>query len=311
MNSGGRKWDLMHDEIEAMFFKERAILEAKYQKMKIVPEMTEIILGLQGDVPADSRKGVPYVGGNNKVAACAKHFVGDGGTTKGINENNTVTDWHGLLSIHMPGYYNSIIKGVSTIMVSYSRWNSEKMHANRDLVTNFLKDTLNFRGFVISDWKGIDRITSPAGTNYTYSVHSGINAGIDMIMIPMNHTDFIHDLTYLVGKNVIPMSRIDDAVKRILKVKFMMGLFEIPMADHCCFSYAIVVIGEQPYAETMGDNLNLTIPEPGLSTMKNVCGSIKCVVVVIYGRPLVIEPYLSYVDALVVAWIPGSEGQGV
>lgn len=82
---------------------------------------------------------------SNKVAACAKHFVGDGGTTKGINENNTVTDWHGLLSIHMPGYYNSIIKGVSTIMVSYSSWNSEKMHANRDLVTNFLKDTLNFR----------------------------------------------------------------------------------------------------------------------------------------------------------------------
>ncbi|XP_026452170.1 uncharacterized protein LOC113352576 [Papaver somniferum] len=233
MNSGGRKWDLMHDEIEAMFFKERAILEAKYQKMKIVQEMTEIILGLQGDVPADSRKGVPYVGGNNKVVSCAKHFVGDGGTTKGINENNTVTDWYGLLSIHMPGYYNSIIKGVSTIMVSYSSWNSEKMHANRDLVTNFLKDTLNFRGFVISDWQGIDRITSPAGTNYTYSVHSGINAGIDMIMIPMNHTDFIHDLTYLVGKNVIPMSRIDDAVKRILKVKFMMGLFEIPMADHC------------------------------------------------------------------------------
>ncbi|XP_026456526.1 uncharacterized protein LOC113357359 [Papaver somniferum] len=245
--------------------------------------MIEIILGLQGDVPADSRKGVPYVGGNNKVASCAKHFVGDGGTTKGINENNTVTDWHGLLSIHMPGYYNSIIKGVSTIMVSYSSWNSEKMHANRDLVTNFLKDTLNFRGFVISDWQGIDRITSPAGTNYTYSVHSGINAGIDMIMIPMNHTDFIHDLTYLVGKNVIPMSRIDDVVKRILKVKFMMG--------------------EQPYAETTGDNLNLTIHEPGLSTMKNFCGSIKCVVVVIYGRPLVIEPYLSDVDALVAAWI--------
>lgn len=393
--------------------------ESYSENPKIVQEMTEIILGLQGDVPADSRKGVPYVGGNNKVAACAKHFVGDGGTTKGINENNTVTDWHGLLSIHMPGYYNSIIKGVSTIMVSYSSWNGEKMHANRDLVTNFLKDTLNFRGFVISDWQGIDRITSPAGTNYTYSVQAGINAGIDMIMIPMNHTDFINDLTYLVEKNVIPMSRIDDAVKRILRVKFIMGLFESPMADYSfvdylgsqkhrdlareaarkslvllkngksdnepllplpkdapkilvagshannlglqCggwtiewqgkegnnitagttilnaiastvgpdtefiykanpeadfvkfndFSYAIVVIGEQPYAETMGDNLNLTIPEPGLSTMKNVCGSIKCVVVLISGRPLVIEPYLSDVDALVAAWLPGSEGQGV
>lgn len=80
-----------------------------------------------------------------KVAACAKHFVGDGGTTKGINENNTVIDRHGLLSIHMPAYSDSIIKGVSTIMVSYSSWNGEKMHANRELVTGFLKDTLKFK----------------------------------------------------------------------------------------------------------------------------------------------------------------------
>lgn len=81
----------------------------------------------------------------NKVAACAKHFVGDGGTTRGINENNTVIDWHGLLSIHMLGYYHSIIKGVTTIMVSYSSWNGMKMHANHDLITNFLKNRLNFR----------------------------------------------------------------------------------------------------------------------------------------------------------------------
>lgn len=81
----------------------------------------------------------------NKVAACAKHFVGDGGTIKGINENNTLIDRHGLLSIHMPAYYDSIIKGVSTIMVSYSSWNGKKMHANRDMVTGFLKDTLNFK----------------------------------------------------------------------------------------------------------------------------------------------------------------------
>jgi hypothetical protein len=84
----------------------------------------------------------------DKVLACAKHFVGDGGTTRGINENNTVTDWHGLLSTHMPGYYHAIIKGVGTIMVSYSSWNGKKMHANRDLVTNFLKGTLRFRVYI-------------------------------------------------------------------------------------------------------------------------------------------------------------------
>lgn len=86
-----------------------------------------------------------------KVAACAKHFVGDGGTTKGINENNTVIDWHGLLSIHMPAYSDSIIKGVSTVMVSYSSWNGVRMHANRDLVTGFLKNTIKFKviGFFV------------------------------------------------------------------------------------------------------------------------------------------------------------------
>lgn len=80
-----------------------------------------------------------------KVAACAKHYVGDGGTTRGINMNNTVTTMHGLLSIHMPPYDDSIIKGVSTIMVSYSSFNGDKMHANTNLITGFLKKTLRFR----------------------------------------------------------------------------------------------------------------------------------------------------------------------
>ena len=77
------------------------------------------------------------------------------------------------------------------------------------------------------------------------------------------------------------------------------------------FSYAIIVVGEPPYAETFGDSLNLTILEPGPITIKNVCGAIKCVVVVISGRPVVIQPYVPLVDALVAAWLPGTEGQGV
>lgn len=142
----------------------------------------------------------------DKVLACAKHFVGDGGTVNGINENNTVIDWHRLLSIHMPGYYQAIIKGVSTIMVSYSSWNGVKMHANRELITVFLKNRhysgflsngkgllllgsihdrclrqYFLQGFVISDWQGIDRITDPPHSNYTYSVQAAIGAGIDMV----------------------------------------------------------------------------------------------------------------------------------
>lgn len=80
-----------------------------------------------------------------KVAACAKHFVGDGGTHNGVNENNTVASLRDLMDIHMRPYFNSIIKGVSTVMVSYSSWNGKKMHANRDLVTDFLKKKLHFQ----------------------------------------------------------------------------------------------------------------------------------------------------------------------
>ncbi|KAM7264595.1 hypothetical protein ACFE04_002278 [Oxalis oulophora] len=407
--------------------------ESYSEDHKIVQEMTDIVLGLQGDLPPGYRKGVPYVGGKDKVAACAKHFVADGGTTNGINENNTVTDMHGLLSIHMPAYSDSILKGVSTVMVSYSSWNGEKMHANRQLITGFLKNTLNFKeipsqglltmpyfqGFVISDWEGIDRITSPPHSNYTYSVEAGIQAGIDMVMVPFNYSEFINDLSNLIKSKVISMNRIDDAVQRILLVKFTMGLFENPLADTSLvnqlgsqehrnlareavrkslvllkngkneslpvlplpkkshkilvagthadnlgfqcggwtiqwqgfsgnnytrgttilsaikstvepnteitylenpevdfiksnnFDYAIVVVGEPPYAETEGDSTTLTIMDPGPNTITNVCGALKCVVVVVSGRPLVIEPYMSSIDALVAAWLPGTEGQGV
>ncbi|XP_019199382.1 PREDICTED: uncharacterized protein LOC109193047 [Ipomoea nil] len=393
--------------------------ESYSEDPEVVKEMTEVILGLQGDVPQDYPKGFPYVGGKKKVVACAKHFVGDGGTTYGIDESNTVIDWDGLLSIHMPAYYPSILKGVSTVMVSYSSWNGKKMHANRALVTDFLKGTLDFKGFVISDWEGIDRITTPDHSNYTYSVLAGVGAGIDMIMVAYNYTEFIDTLTYLVKNKFIPMSRIDDAVTRILRVKFILGLFEDPLADlsladhlgsqahrdlareavrksivllkngddddeallplpkkatrilvagshadnlgYQCggwtitwqgqsgnittgttilkaisdtvdpttevvynenpdsdfitnsndFAYAIVVVGEHPYAEYDGDNMNLTIPDPGPATIATVCEHIKCVVVLISGRPLVLEPYLPKMDALVAAWLPGSEGQGV
>ncbi|KAG5530593.1 hypothetical protein RHGRI_025525 [Rhododendron griersonianum] len=306
-----------------------------------------------------------------KVAACAKHYVGDGGTTDGINANNTEISWKGLLSIHMPAYANAVAKGVSTVMISFSSWNGVKMHSNRKLITGYLKNTLRFNGFVISDWQGIDQLTNPPDANYTYSVLTGIGTGIDMIMVPYNYTQFIDVLTSLVKKEFIPMTRIDDAVKRILRVKFTAGLFESPNGDYSfvnylgcqvraqrigkgsceeisciaeewdhssyChkntvdpttevvynedpdpsfvetgeFSYAIVVVGEHTYAETAGDSFNLTIPDPGPSIITNVCGTVECVVVLITGRPVVIQQYVGAMDALVAAWLPGTEGQGV
>ncbi|KAF5810340.1 putative glucan 1,3-beta-glucosidase [Helianthus annuus] len=111
----------------------------------IVREMIEIIPGLQGEIPINGRKGVFFVDGQTKIASSAKHFVGDGGTTRGINENDTVIDFHGLLSIHMPPYYHAVRKGVATIMVSYSSWNGVKMHRSKELITGFLKNILKFR----------------------------------------------------------------------------------------------------------------------------------------------------------------------
>uniref|UniRef100_A0ACD5WDJ3 Uncharacterized protein n=2 Tax=Avena sativa TaxID=4498 RepID=A0ACD5WDJ3_AVESA len=393
--------------------------ESYSEDRRIVQSMTELIPGLQGEVPKDFTSGMPYVAGKNKVAACAKHFVGDGGTVNGINENNTIINQEGLMNIHMPAYLNAMKMGVSTVMISYSSWNGKKMHENGDLINGYLKGTLNFKGFVISDWEGIDRITSPAGSDYSYSVKASINAGLDMIMVPNNYQQFISLLTGHVNSGAIPMSRIDDAVTRILRVKFTMGLFENPYSDanmaeqlgkqehrdlareavrkslvllknggkssdkpllplpkkatkilvagshadnlgYQCggwtiewqgdtgrttvgttildavktavdpstsvvfaenpdadfvknggFSYAIVVVGEHPYTETKGDNLNLTIPEPGLSTVEAVCGAAPCATVLISGRPMVVQPLLAASDALVAAWLPGSEGQGV
>ncbi|CAA7394741.1 unnamed protein product [Spirodela intermedia] len=386
---------------------------------KIVQAMTAVISGLQGEIPTNSRKGVPFVAGRTKVAACAKHYVGDGGTEKGINENNTIIDFHGLLSIHMPPYYNAIARGVSTVMISFSSWNGVKMHANRFLITDFLKNRLRFRGFVITDWTGLDKITSPPGKNYTFSLQAGILAGIDMIMLPFNLTGYLQDASYLVKGGFIPMSRIDDAVRRILRVKLSMGLFENPFPEpslgdqlgkqehrdlareavrkslvllkngkpgaepllplpkkaprilvagshadnlgYQCggwtitwqglsgnnhtlgttilagvkeavdpatdvvysenpaadfvknggFSFAVAVVGEHPYAEGQGDSTNLTLAYPGPETIRCVCEHVKCVVVVVSGRPVMVEPYLAGVDALVAAWLPGTEGAGV
>ncbi|BBN08676.1 beta-glucosidase [Marchantia polymorpha subsp. ruderalis] len=391
--------------------------ESYSEDTAVVKTMTDIILGLQGD-PPNLTAGVPFMADKSKVIGCAKHYVGDGGTFKGINENDTIVDYDTLYKVHMAPYLDAIAKGVSTIMVSYSSWNGERMHANQYLVTQVLKEQLAFRGFIISDWMGVDRLSDPNNPNYTNSVLKSINAGLDMIMVPFDYEAYISGMLSLVNDGEISMERIDDAVTRILRVKFVMGLFEDPSVDRSLTNhlgsqehrilareavrkslvllkngqqgsqallplkknatsilvagshaddiglqcggwtiswvgaagnttigttvldaikaavspttvvtyeknpapgfaaqlkpdYAIVVVGEEPYVETYGDNMELTIPLDGIPTIQNVCAEVKCLVIVISGRPLVIEPYMPQIDALVAAWLPGSEGQGI
>lgn len=197
----------------------------------IVRKMTTIVSGLQGQPPEGHPKGYPFLAGRDKVVACAKHFVGDGGTDKGINEGNTLASYDDLERIHMAAYLDCISQGVCTVMASFSSWNGTKMHSHHFLLTQILKDKLGFKGFVISDWQALDKLSDPHGSNYRNCISSAVNAGIDMVMVPLKYELFLEDILNLVESGEIPMARIDDAVERILRVKFVAGLFEYPMAD--------------------------------------------------------------------------------
>jgi beta-glucosidase len=167
------------------------------------------------------------------VLGCAKHYIGDGGTQGGVDQGNTVCDEATLRRLYLPPYREAVKAGVGSVMVSYSSWNGVKMHGNKHLVTDVLKGELGFRGFVVSDWAAIDQI-SP---DYKADVERSINAGLDMIMIPNgpgksnNYVEFIQDLKELVAEGKVPQARIDDAVRRILRIKFQMGLFESTATD--------------------------------------------------------------------------------
>jgi beta-glucosidase len=195
------------------------------QSPKLVSEMgVAAIRGLQGENLSDKP---------DSVLACAKHFIGDGGTQNGKDQGDTVCDEATLRKLFLPPYRAAVKAGVGSIMISYSSWNGKKLHADKYLLTDVLKGELGFKGFLVSDWAAIDQI-SP---DYKTDVETSINAGLDMVMIPWgpgktnNYVEFIQDLKELVAEGKVPQSRIDDAVSRILRVKFQMGLFENPYTD--------------------------------------------------------------------------------
>ncbi|KAL6571297.1 hypothetical protein OROHE_002940 [Orobanche hederae] len=353
------------------------------------------------------------------VLACAKHFVGDGGTENGINEGNMITSYEDLEKIHMAPYLDCLSQGVCTVMASYSSWNGNKLHTNYFLLTEILKNKLGFKGFVISDWEALDRLYAPHGSNYRQSILSTINAGIDMVMVPFRYELFLEELLFLVETGEVSMARIDDAVERILRVKFVAGVFEHPLTDRSLLdvvgckphrelareavrkslvllkngkgpkrcilpldkkakrilvagthadnlgyqcggwtitwegttgrvtegttildaikevveekteviyeenpspetlsrqdtSFAVVVVGEGPYAEFGGDDPVLKIHFNGSELVRLIADRVPTLVILVTGRPLVLEPWLlEKIDALVVAWLPGTEGRGV
>ena len=370
-----------------------------YEGFGETPELASMfapaaVRGLQGE----------KLGAPDSVIACAKHFVADGGTKNGVDQGDSVISEQELRAIHLPGYAAAVKAGVGSIMVSYSSWNGQPMHGQKHLITDVLKGELGFQGFVVSDWEGIDKM----GTSFKENVQNAINAGVDMAMCSGGYRSFIRTVKSLVSANRIPMSRIDDAVRRILRVKAAAGLWEHPMTDRAlaaqvgsaehravardavrqsavllkndknvlplkkstrvhvggskandmgaqCGGWTVgwqgrlgaitpgttilsavehavggkvatsrdasggasadavvVVVGEIPYAESVGDSKDLVLSAADRSAIANARKSGKPVVtVLITGRPLIVEDWLPLTDALLVVWLPGTEGQGV
>jgi beta-glucosidase len=170
--------------------------------------------------------------------ATPKHYIGDGGTAWGsihqymyhqymLDQGDTQVDEATLRRLFLPPYQAAVNSGAMSVMVSYSSWNGVKMHAQRYLLTDVLKGELGFQGFVVSDWGGINKVDP----DYYTAVVTAINAGIDMNMVPYYYQMFFDTMKQAVMNGDITQERIDDAVRRILRAKFMLGLFENPYGD--------------------------------------------------------------------------------
>jgi beta-glucosidase len=384
---------------------------------KLVSQMETAIDGFQGTRTSDLAR-------NDHVLATAKHFAGDGDTTYGTSTNGTytldqgvtITDREHFDKIDLAPYYPAVRQHhVGSIMPSYSSvdWTEDgvgnpiKMSANKQLLTDVLKEKIGFKGFLISDWSAIEQLPG----DYATQVTTAVNAGLDMFMEPYNAAQFEQTLIQQVQAGNVKMSRIDDAVSRILRAKFELGLFEHPYTDRTNIGtvgsaahravarravsesqvllknsgnalplspsqkiyvagvnadnignqaggwtvtwqgasgntipgttilqgirqddpdvtysadasapidgaqVGVVVIGETPYAEGVGDVGNghtMDISAADRANIDRVCAAVrKCVVLDVAGRTQIITDELPKIDAFVASWLPGSEGEGV
>jgi len=174
------------------------------------------VYGLQG------RPGTDNFLGTFRMIASAKHFIGDGGTKGGVDQGNTLISEEELRDIHAPAYFSALEAGVQTVMASYNSWNGQKLHGHKYLLTTVLKERLGFNGFVIGDWNGHGQIPGCTNTDCP----EAMLAGIDMYMAPDSWKGIYQSTLAAVQAGEIPMARLDDAVRRILRVKLQAGLFE-------------------------------------------------------------------------------------
>ncbi|MGL1934466.1 MAG: glycoside hydrolase family 3 C-terminal domain-containing protein [Fibrobacterales bacterium] len=337
-----------------------------------------------------------------RVASTAKHYIGEGSTTGGKDAGDAIVGEAELRESLLPSFIEASKNGVSSIMVGLNSVNGERVHQSKHLVSDILKDSIGFKGVVLTDWHGGTRFGPP---------RTVVNAGIDMAMHPSTYNDFIIPLKNAVDSGAVPEERINSAVTRILTMKYEMGLFKNPfpfrgfsrfvghkehravarqavresmvllknkentlplkrdekiivigehaarsgyqsggwtvlwqgtktnyegstsiikalkkvnptvsLRENCSeiegFDKIVVVTGEKPYSEFLGDAHRgdhvLALP----STIEKILGECKdkgqkIITVLITGRPININKELQLSDAFVVAWLPGSEGDGV
>ena len=175
-----------------------------------------IVVGLQGTFGSDNFMG------SGKVISSAKHFLADGATENGVDQGDALITEDELSKVHAAGYYSSIPAGVQTVMASFSSWNGRKLHGDKELLTDVLKEKMGFNGFVVGDWNGHGQVPGCVNTDCPQS----LNAGLDMYMAPDSWKGLYESTLQHVRDGTIPIERLDDAVRRILRVKLSSGIFQ-------------------------------------------------------------------------------------
>ncbi|GHT47727.1 glycosyl hydrolase [Bacteroidia bacterium] len=182
----------------------------------------ELVKGIEGDNNT--------IGEATKIAACMKHFLGYGAPISGKDRTPAYIPENVLREYHTPAFQAAIDAGVHTVMINSAIINNVPVHASYDLLTKLLREEMGFKGMIVTDWEDINKLYNRDHLvpNIKEAIKKGINAGIDMSMIPYDYKQFCTLLTELVNEGEVPMSRIDDAVTRIIQLKLDLNLFDVP-----------------------------------------------------------------------------------
>ena len=192
-----------------------------------------IVKGLQGHADGDFLS-------DQRVISTVKHFLGDGGTVGGDDQGDNIATEQELFDLHAQGYVGGLTAGSQSVMASFNSWHGDKIHGNKYLLTDVLKTQMGFDGFVVGDWNGHGQVKGCSNE----SCSQAVNAGLDIFMVPTAAWKPLYENTIAqVKSGEISMARIDDAVSRILRVKFRAGLFDKPSPAKRPFSGKTELIG--------------------------------------------------------------------